>query len=137
MFGLDEVMTGMDTFDWSVIDMAIAQDGSQGRFSYIQVNIDPANGTTQMPEFLIDQVDWDIHPDDRVPDWNNETLMQAMLRFIAAYGQKYNGDPRVHLVHYGLYGMWGEWHVGEYKKYEMTSANQHRLSNAYQEAFPD
>lgn len=137
LFGLDEVMTGMNSFNWTKIESALHSDAMQGNFSYIQVNIDPANGTTQMPEFLINQVDWEIHPDDMVPDWNNEILMQAMLNFIEAYGEKYNDDPRVYLVHFGLYGMWGEWHVGDYKTFEMTGENQARLSDAYLNAFPD
>ena len=137
IFGLDEIMFGMNEFDWSVIDNFVSKEASDGNFSRILVVIDPANGTTQMPDFLIDQVDWEIYPDDMVPDWNNETLMQAMLNFIAAYGQKYNNDDRIFSITFGLYGMWGEWHVGEYKNFEMTQANQIRLAEAYVEAFPD
>lgn len=139
LFGLDDVMTGMNSFDWNLIDNAIGIDASNGNFSYIQVNIDPAKpGKTDMPAFLIDQVDWKETPENLCPDWNNEILMQAMLNFVSAYGEKYNHDPRVFLVHYGLYGMWGEWHVGQYGgDFEMKSENQHRLSNAYLKSFPD
>lgn len=139
LFGLDDIMTGMNTFDWTIIDQAIANDASNGNFSYIQVNIDPAiAGKTDMPSFLIDQVDWKENPDDLCPDWNNEILMQAMFNFISAFGEKYNNDSRVFLVHFGLYGMWGEWHVGEYGgNFAMTAYNQQRLSNAYIKAFPD
>ncbi len=137
IFGLKDIMTGMSEFNWSAIDNFISTEASKGNFSRILVIIDPANGTTLLPDFLVDQVDWEIHPDDRVPDWNNEILMQAMLNFIAAYGERYNGDDRIFSITFGLYGMWGEWHVGDYKTFEMTSANTHRLSNAYLQAFPN
>jgi len=138
LFGLDDVMSGMNTFNWTVIDNAISNDASKGNFSYIQVNIDPAKpGITDMPKFIIDQVDWKETPENLCPDWNNEILIQAMLNLISAYGQKYNNDSRVFLVHFGLYGMWGEWHVGEYGgDFAMSSANQQRISDAYLKAFP-
>ncbi len=136
-FGLDDIMKEMNTFDWTVIDNFINQTASRGNFSSIQVIIDPANGKTDMPSFLIDQVDWKTKPSSLCPDWNNETLMQAMLNFISAFGEKYNNDSRIFLVTLGLYGMWGEWHVGSDKTFDMTQENKTRLANAYKEAFPE
>lgn len=139
-FGLNQVMNGMYSFDWTAIENELNKDMADGNFSTIQVIIDPANGSTLMPGFLKDQVEWVLKTGDTpslCPDWNNETLIQAMLNFIAAFGEKYNNDPRVFSITLGLYGMWGEWHVGSDKTFEMTPANKVRIANAYKRAFPD
>ena len=138
-FGLNQVMTGMNAFNWTALEAALNEDVSNGNFSTLQFIIDPADGTTRLPDFLIDQVDWILKDDglpSLCPDWNNETLMQALLNFIAAFGQAYNHDPRIFTITLGLYGMWGEWHVGSDKTFEMTPDNKARLANAYKEAFP-
>ena len=87
-------------------------------------------------QVLKDKVDWKTKPSSLCPDWNNERLMQAMLNFISAYGERYDDDSRVFLVTLGLYGMWGEWHVGSDKTFDMSQANKTRLANAYKKAFP-
>jgi hypothetical protein len=144
LFGLDEIMFGIDNFNWSVIDNFLIRESVQGRHCYIQVNIDPAFGNSDMPAFLVDKVDWQYYDDgnlpDLCPDWNDPDLMDAMLNFIEAFGQRYNDDPRVFLVHLGLYGMWGEWHIGSIAKirpeFEMTEANKTLIANAYKQSFP-
>lgn len=135
-FGLKELMTGMTTFNWAAMDNFIKQEAAKGNFSSFQVNIDPADGTTLMPAFLINQIDWKKKPGSLCPDWDNEILMQAMLNFISAFGEKYDTDSRLFLVGMGLYGMWGEWHVGSDTTYQMTPKNQIRIANAYKAAFP-
>ncbi|MFN0081473.1 MAG: carbohydrate-binding protein [Ferruginibacter sp.] len=144
LFGLDEVMTGMNNFNWTVIDNFLTQQAAAGRHSYIQVNIDPAFGESDMPPFLINQVDWEYYNGnvpDSCPNWNDPELMTAMLNFINAFGAKYNNDPRIFLVHLGLYGLWGEWHIGDVIKirpeFEMTDYNKSLIANAFKNAFPD
>lgn len=56
LFGLDELMTGLDQFNWTAIDNFLVQEVNKGNHAYLQVNIDPANGNTHMPAFLVDQV---------------------------------------------------------------------------------
>lgn len=139
-FGLNELMTDKTSFNWKAMEDALNMDVANGKFSSVQVIIDPANGTTKLPGFLINQVDWKLKPGSSpslCPDWNNEILMQALLNFIAAFGEKYNHDPRIFTITLGLYGMWGEWHVGSDTTYEMTEANKARIANAYKKAFPD
>ncbi|MBK9150917.1 MAG: carbohydrate-binding protein [Saprospiraceae bacterium] len=148
LFGLDEVMNGPDDFDWTVIDNFLAQEAVNGNHAYIQVNIDPAFGETHLPAYLIDLVETyyyqDPNPngvDDLCPDWNDPDLMAAMLNFIERFGERYNGDPRIFMVHLGLYGMWGEWHIGDVENVRpdlaMTDANKSLIANAYLSAFPN
>jgi hypothetical protein len=145
LFGLDEVMIGMNNFNWAAIDTFLAQQASAGRHSYIQVNIDPAFGQTDMPPFLKPLVDWEYYNGgavaDSCPNWNDADLIAAMLNFIASFGARYNNDSRIFLVHLGLYGMWGEWHIGDVAdirpEFVMTDNNKRLIANAYKNAFPN
>jgi hypothetical protein len=145
LFGLDEVMIGMNNFNWAVIDTFLAQQANAGRHSYVQVNIDPAFGQTDMPTFLKPQVDWEYYTGgavaDSCPDWNDAELMAAMLNFIDSFGARYNNDPRIFMVHLGLYGIWGEWHIGDVAdirpEFVITDNNKSLIANAYKNAFPN
>lgn len=145
LFGLDDIMFGIDNFNWTSIDNFLIQEASKGNHAYLQVNIDPAFGGSDMPTFLVDKVEFQYYDDGNVPDlcpdWNDPDLMEAMLNFIDAFGKKYNDDSRVFMVHLGLYGMWGEWHIGSVAdirpEFEMTEANKTLIANAYINSFPD
>ncbi len=144
LFGLDDIMFGPNNFNWTVIDNFLTQAASSGRHSYIQVNIDPAFGKTDMPTYLINQVDWHFQTGnvpDSCPNWNDPELMAAMLNFVDSFGARYNNDARVYMVHLGLYGMWGEWHIGDAAQirpqFEMTEHNKTLIANAYKNAFPN
>lgn len=145
LFGLDELMLGIDNFDWTALDNFLLQEANKGNHCYIQVNIDPAFGNSDMPGFLVNQVEFQYYDDGNVPDlcpdWNDPDLLEAMLNFIEAFGTKYNKDPRIFLVHLGLYGMWGEWHIGSVgdirPEFEMTEVNKALIANAYIQSFPD
>ncbi len=148
LFGLDDIMLGIDNFNWTIIDNVLAQQAALGNHTILQVNIDPANGTSDIPDFLYGQVPFVYYPGDPAngivadscPNWNDAELMAAMLNFIKAYGARYNGNDKVGMVHLGLYGMWGEWHIGNVQNimpsFEMTQANKILIADAFKLAFP-
>lgn len=151
ILGFDAVATGENTFDWTLFDDFLDETGDGGRFGYMQVNVDMGFNRSDLPDFLdnVERFYYDgTDPDDGagvpsvVVNYNNEEMMTAMLNFIAAFGAKYNDDPRVFLVHYGLYGIFGEWDIGFGKKFipegeewEMTPENQLRITDAFETAF--
>ena len=45
------------------------------------------------------------------PNYENETLIAAHARLIAALGERYGNDPMFAFVQLGSLGHWGEWHV--------------------------
>jgi Carbohydrate binding module (family 6)/Bacterial Ig-like domain (group 2) len=149
LFGLDDIMIGINNFNWSAIDNVLAQQAVLGNHTILQVNIDPANGTSDLPDYLYGQVPFVFYPGnpatgavpDSCPDWNDTELMAAMLNFIDSFGRRYNSDDKVGMVHLGLYGMWGEWHIGDVQNimpsFEMTQANKTLLANAFAAAFPN
>ncbi|MBN1311848.1 MAG: DUF4832 domain-containing protein, partial [Anaerolineae bacterium] len=50
------------------------------------------------------------------PDYDDPDMIDAFAKFIAAFGAKYDGDPRLGIVHMGLIGLWGEWHTWPYDR---------------------
>ncbi len=45
------------------------------------------------------------------PDYDDPELITALESFIAAFGRRYDGDPRIGFIQIGLLGFWGEWHT--------------------------
>ncbi len=45
------------------------------------------------------------------PDYEDEKPAKSFKNFIAAWGKKYDGDPRLGFITAGLLGTWGEWHT--------------------------
>ncbi|MFK8162576.1 MAG: carbohydrate-binding protein [Lewinella sp.] len=151
--GFDSVMVGVDEFNWRMMDSFLDERSLDGRFGYLQVNVDMAFGRSDLPAFLdnVERIYYDgMDPADGagvpslVVNYNHPEMMAAMLTFIERFGERYNDDPRLFLVHYGLYGIFGEWDIGFGKKFipegeewEMTEANQLLITNAYAAAFGD
>ena len=153
--GLDEIMFGFDPedFDWSVFDDFLDTEGDKGNFAKLQVNVDMGFNRSDLPQFLKDLGVGHVYYDGQgtgdnqgvpsvVVDYNNEDMMLALETFIHEFGVKYNNDPRVFMVHYGLYGIFGEWGLGAGEVlvppgevWAMTEENQDRIAAAYAAAF--
>lgn len=153
--GFDAIMKGFDPseFDWSVFDEFIEEVGDQGKFVKLQVNVDMGFNRSDLPQFLKDAGVGHAYYDGQgsgdnqgvpsvVVDYNNEEMMRALEIFIAEFGKKYNNDPRVFMIHYGLYGIFGEWGLGtgkilvpEGEDWAMSIDNQRRITEAYENAF--
>jgi hypothetical protein len=97
-----------------------------------------------VPKFLLDAgvklTPWNNEKDQRkrmnlTPDYENERLVAALERFIAALGQRYDGDPRIGFITAGLLGSWGEWHTWPRDDLFASPNTQQRVLDAYQKAF--
>lgn len=44
------------------------------------------------------------------PYYDNEVYLDALEKFMKAFGEKYNGDDRVEYIDVGTFGRWGEGH---------------------------
>jgi hypothetical protein len=61
------------------------------------------------------------------PDYGDPIYLAALERLMAAYGARYDGDPRVELVDVGTFGTWGEGHTyfGSRKTYDIDTLMAH------------
>ena len=114
-FPLSKLMPAEDRFDWSALDEFLEEASGRGRHAVFRVYLEYPKVKDAFPTWLTDAgvkvTRWKT-PDGPVwtPDYSDERLVAALERFVAAMGERYDGDPRVGYVTAGLLGIWGEWH---------------------------
>lgn len=153
-FGLSEVMTDAadcSAYNWSIIDNALNEIASYGNQAAVRLYLEYPGGTGSHPGNAIPHC-FDGHVTYRAntywgttsPDYDSPYLLGALSDFIAAFGARYDGDPRVGFIHLGLIGLWGEWHTwpfdtdtggDTYPNFMPTDAHAAQILQAYDNAF--
>jgi hypothetical protein len=141
--------TDWNTYNWAPLDAYLDDIASRGNQAAFRVYVDYPGRTTGIPQFLIDgglltrdydqNGNHDTATHSLAPDWNDANLNLALRQFVAALGDRYDGDPRIGFVTAGLYGFWGEWHTWPYNtdqtNWEMNQSNRDALLSAFKDAF--
>lgn len=109
-FGLGDLMIGEDAFDWQPMEHYLDQVASHGRQACLRVSTNISFGGKDIPDFLKD-----LPTTDGNLPYDNPRVVTAFVNFIKAFGQKYDGDPRIGFITMGLVGKWGEWHTWPYE----------------------
>lgn len=117
-FSIRDLMTGYDEFNWSPIEEKIAITRARGCQLTFRVMMEYPGKPNQVPQFLIDEgvkiTKWKREAADggdcHTPDYDDPRLRKALVNFITALGEKYDGDPRIGFLTAGILGLWGEWH---------------------------
>lgn len=139
-FSIRDLMIGPNEFDWSPIEEKLEQVRRRGNQMVIRTYLEYPGRPSAMPKFLSDQgvklIEYQ-HEGKRnlTPDYHDPKLIEAMERFVAAFGKKYDGDPRVGFITMGVLGHWGEWHTYPREKLFASKANQTRVQDAFAMAF--
>ena len=137
---LSALMTGPDRYDWTALDAMLKTIAARGCQTVFRVFLEYPNREEGVPAFLKEAgmkvVTWKEGADlNRTPDYEDPRLRDALRRFIAALGARYDRDPRVAYVTAGLLGKWGEWH--DYPRDELWASKgvQREVMDAYAKAF--
>lgn len=133
-------------YDWRALEDMLDDIASRGNQTVLRFYLEYPNKTNSIPQYLIDGGltvrEWTntntapFPPStDLTPDYEDENLRKCLRDFIAAFGAKYDGDPRIGYITAGLLGTWGEWH--NYPKTEWFASKevQKEVYEAYQNAF--
>ncbi|HXA02692.1 MAG TPA: DUF4832 domain-containing protein [Cytophagaceae bacterium] len=141
---LNEVMKGMNKFEWDLFESELNRVSSQGNQAVFRFYIDYPGRPSAIPQFLIDgglkthnYLDFGNNEISLAPNWKDSTLIKALENFVTALGAKYNGDPRIGYITLGLYGFWGEWHNWPHNNWNMPTPYKERLIAAFIKSFPD
>ncbi|MFO0939924.1 MAG: DUF4832 domain-containing protein [Pirellulales bacterium] len=140
------IVKGYDQFDWSELEQMLEDISSRGHQVVVRIFLEYPAKTEVIPKFLIDD-GLKVHrytntntaplPPSPVetPDYEDVNLRRSLKNFIAAFGNKYDGDPRLGFITAGLLGTWGEWHT--YPKDELFASKkvQTEVMDAYEAAF--
>ncbi|WP_168122327.1 fibronectin type III domain-containing protein [Paenibacillus sp. HB172176] len=154
-FALNEVMTDANNcgyYDWSMIEQALDEIASRGNHAAIRLYMEYPGGTGSHPGNGIPAcLNGDVTMRSNTfwgttsPDYDDPDLIAALEGFIEAFGDKYDGDPRIGYIHMGLIGLWGEWHTWPfdrdladgYPDLFPTDASVNAIIDAYDDAFDE
>ncbi|MFT4692379.1 MAG: hypothetical protein ACJASX_002036 [Limisphaerales bacterium] len=140
-FPLGDLMTGPEAFDFEVVERSLMEVSARGHQLVMRVYLDYPEKSTGVPQFLIDEGvkmrPYEDHGGGLSPDYEDERLVQALEKFIAAFGNKYDGDPRLGFLTIGLVGFWGEWHTYPHDEWMPGFSVQRRILHAYDSAFSE
>jgi len=115
--GLSKVMTAHQIFDWDTyVEPRLDDTASRHKHAILRFVIDYPNDESYIPQYLIDDyglkcTKYTTYGGGCSPDYNNEQFQNALISFIEAFGQSYDGDSRIAFIQVGLLGFWGEWHT--------------------------
>lgn len=119
---LRNVMNGPDSFTFETgMEPQLQSIASRGHQAAMRVYLDYPSKPSGIPQYLLDD-GLEVRPytffgnslrsnDSVSPNYDDPRLIEALESFIAAFGERYDGDPRLGYVTIGLIGFWGEWHT--------------------------
>jgi hypothetical protein len=145
-FPLSALVTGYNQYDWTRLEKLLNEAAVRGHQAVFRVYLEWPGRTGSIPPFLIKDglkvykfEDFSFVPTkvNETPDYTDRKLREVLMRFIAALGRRYDGDPRVGFITAGLLGGWGEWH-GMAPRFDLFADKdlQVAVMDAYEAAFP-
>ena len=139
---LRSLMAGPTNFDWTPLENLLSDIARRRHQAVFRVYLDYPSKPTGIPQYLLDAglttrtyTDYGNAGISVSPNYENLLLRQALTNFIAAFGARYDGDPRIGFITVGLLGFWGEWHTYPYDWWFASLAVQNEVLTAYESAF--
>ncbi|CAF0751841.1 unnamed protein product [Adineta steineri] len=138
-FPMKSLMLGPNSFDFSAIETVLVNVANRNHHAIVRVYVDypGRNLSISLPDFLWNGLTIYSGGSDQglFPDYNNETLINAMVTLIHALGQKYDGDNRIGFWQVGFLGHWGEWHTYPNASNFASTAYQNQILSAFNSSF--
>ncbi len=136
------LMPAAKTFDWAPLEKKLTAIAGRGHQAVMRVYLDYPKQAPGIPKFLLDE-GLATHAHNYSgnngrslsPDYEDPRLRATLAEFIAAFGAKYDGDPRIGFITIGLLGYWGEWHTSDHKEWFASKTVQREVMDAYLRAF--
>jgi hypothetical protein len=141
-----ELVKGYDEFDWKPLEKLLDDIASRGHQAVLRIFMEYPGKKGVIPDFLVKdglKVHKWLYTETQplppalieTPDYEDKNLRRSLKLFLAAFGKKYDGDPRIGFLTAGLLGSWGEWHT--YPKDELFASKtvQFEVMDAYEAAF--
>jgi hypothetical protein len=144
--GYSELVKGYDQFDWQPMEELLNDISGRGHQAVLRVFLEYPAKSGIIPQFLIDDglrvhkyLNTNTHPFPpskvETPDYDDVNLRRSLRNFIAEFGKRYDGDPRIGFITAGLLGTWGEWHTYPRDELFASKVVQAEVMDAYAGAF--
>lgn len=147
---LKDLMDGPESFTWQPLDARLDAIAGRGNQSVFRVYLDYPKKEVGTPDFLrhgpdgiagtaddLEMRSYEEHGNAGVslsPDYSDVFLRRALMKFIEALGERYDGDPRIGFLQIGLLGFWGEWHTFPHGDWLAPLAIQEEILGAFDAA---
>lgn len=138
------LVIGYDEFDWQPLEKMLNEIASRGHQAVFRIFLEYPGKSGAIPGFLVKD-GLKVHkwqdtgsrpPTSReTPDYEDRNLRKSLRNFLIAFGQKYDGDPRIGFITAGLLGAWGEWHTWPREELFASRTVQLEVMDAYEAAF--
>lgn len=143
---LSALVKGDGKYDWSELDRRLDRIAGRGRQAVFRLHLEYPGQSGVIPAYLVDgglkvhryrNTNTAPFPPQEVatPDYEDPRLRAMLADFIAAFGKRHDGDPRIGFITAGLLGTWGEWHTHPRDELFASKAVQREVMDAYQKAF--
>jgi len=141
---MSKLLTGPGQYNWKLIDDKLVAISGRSCQAVFRIWLEFPGQPSGLPDYLVKAgvkvTEW---KDDKektpqknfTPDYEDERLVVALEEFIAALGQRYDGDARLGFLTAGLLGLWGEWHTYPRTELFASKRTQERILSAYERAF--
>ena len=148
---VSDVQQSLTSYDWTALERKLNAIAGRGHQAVFRFYYDYPGEPTGIPQFVRDN-HLTLRPYNEpdalggsglCPDYGNEFFVQSMEAFIAAFGDRYDGDGRIGYITIGLLGFWGEWHNWPYDEdtsdgkpdWSVPTSTFRRVLDAFQSAF--
>ena len=141
---LAKLLTGPGQYNWQPLDDKLVAISGRSCQAVFRIWLEFPGQPSGLPDYLakagVKVTEWKDEKEKTpqknfTPDYDDERLVVALEGFIAALGQRYDGDARVGFLTAGLLGMWGEWHTYPRTDLFASKRTQERILTAYERAF--
>jgi hypothetical protein len=143
---MSDVVKAPGEYDWLALEKRLNDIASRGNQAIFRFYLEYPGKNSGIPEHLI-QGGLKVHrytntntapfPPTEVitPNYEDPNLRKELTDFIAAFGKRYDGDPRIGFITAGLLGTWGEWHTHPRNELFASKAVQREVMDTYEKSF--
>jgi len=144
--GIAQVVTGDGVFNWQPVEELLDDIASRGNQAVLRFYLEYPGREDGIPGYLLEN-GLTVHhylntntapfPPQPIwtPDYEDVALRRMLVNFIAALGERYDGDARLAYLTAGLLGTWGEWHTYPREELWASHAVQAEVLDAYERHF--
>ncbi|MGI9244240.1 MAG: DUF4832 domain-containing protein [Verrucomicrobiales bacterium] len=123
---LSDLVVAERRYTWAALEAILDQVAARRHQAVLRVYVEYPEKPSAVPGYLGMEGD---------PDYEDPRLRACLREFIAAFGEKYDGDVRVGFLTAGLLGKWGEWHTWPDADRWASREVQVEVLDAYEAAF--
>eukprot|EP01100_Stratorugosa_tubuloviscum_P015861 TRINITY_DN958_c0_g1_i1.p1 TRINITY_DN958_c0_g1~~TRINITY_DN958_c0_g1_i1.p1 ORF type:complete len:445 (-),score=229.34 TRINITY_DN958_c0_g1_i1:159-1493(-) len=142
-FSWRDIEPSEGVYNFTTFENRWQSSAATGKHIVFRLYLDYPNSPTGIPQWIINKgIQLTRYETQEVgngysPDYNDERLLQPLLKTISKLGQRYNNNNRVAFIAIGTLGFWGEWHTWPLEHLFANATTQQRVVNAYRAAFPN